>query len=298
MPHLSTWANHFSLPQRNPRAWLSHTPDPIGRASPRLLPPSRISGGHHKASLTTRQDACEYKRTLVAEARVEPKPRDGRAVLLALTLAMLAGKECCDDGARMHRVPDALRGSLLTVSARSEVITHIAATLGWTWDRRPRLCTGCKAIAYCGVACQKADWARVHKEEYKVFRRVQTAAAGRPLPTPVPALVQILLLTEKLESSTGLRLENRVEDFRRHSNGRRRRAQAARGAVVSGSGTAGHPRVGLVAWLRIRNTLRHFTATSRLEEAGMVRIDYTGQTQPFFHDTVYEHPVIFKPVLL
>ncbi|KAK7941034.1 uncharacterized protein PG986_013421 [Apiospora aurea] len=83
----------------------------------------------------------------------------------------------------------------------------------------PRLCTGCKAIAYCSVACQKADWARVHKEECKVFRRAQTAAAGRPLPTPVRALAQMLLLTEKMESSTGLRLESHVQDFRRHING-------------------------------------------------------------------------------
>ncbi|KAK8049814.1 hypothetical protein PG994_011544 [Apiospora phragmitis] len=83
---------------------------------------------------------------------------------------------------------------------------------------QPRLCTGCKAVAYCSVACQKADWARVHKEECKVFRRVQTAAAaGRPLPTPVRALVQMLLLAEKLESSTGLGLESHVDDFRRQS---------------------------------------------------------------------------------
>lgn len=83
----------------------------------------------------------------------------------------------------------------------------------------PRLCTGCKAIAYCSVACQKADWARVHKEECKVFRRVQTAAQSQPLPTPVRALVQMLLLTEKMESATGLRLESHVEDFRQHAAG-------------------------------------------------------------------------------
>ncbi|KAK8138367.1 SET and MYND [Apiospora sp. TS-2023a] len=81
----------------------------------------------------------------------------------------------------------------------------------------PRLCTGCKTIAYCSVACQKADWARVHKEECKVFRRVQVAAQGQPLPTPVRALVQMLLLTDKMESSTGLRLESHVEEFRRHA---------------------------------------------------------------------------------
>lgn len=83
----------------------------------------------------------------------------------------------------------------------------------------PKLCTGCKAVVYCNVACQKADWARVHKDECKVFRRVQAAAQGQPLPTPVRALVQMLLLADKMETSTGLRLESHVEDFRQHAAG-------------------------------------------------------------------------------
>ncbi|KAK8114407.1 SET and MYND [Apiospora kogelbergensis] len=85
----------------------------------------------------------------------------------------------------------------------------------------PRLCTGCKAIAYCSVACQKADWSRVHKEECKVFKRVQCRAPSpvpptpdRVLPTPVRALVQLLLRSEEMESSTGLKLESHIEDFR------------------------------------------------------------------------------------
>ncbi|KAK6864758.1 hypothetical protein PG990_005805 [Apiospora arundinis] len=82
---------------------------------------------------------------------------------------------------------------------------------------QPRLCTGCKAIAYCSVACQKADWSRVHKEECKVFKRVQDGAPGRSMPTPVRALVQMMLRTEEMESSTGLQLESHVEDFRGNS---------------------------------------------------------------------------------
>lgn len=55
-----------------------------------------------------------------------------------------------------------------------------------------RACTGCRSVAYCSPACQRADWARVHKGECKVFRRVR--AEGRNvLPTPVRALVQVLL---------------------------------------------------------------------------------------------------------
>ncbi|KEY65659.1 hypothetical protein S7711_08732 [Stachybotrys chartarum IBT 7711] len=52
----------------------------------------------------------------------------------------------------------------------------------------PRACLRCHAAFYCGAACQAAHWAAVHGRECKPLRR-----AGRQLPTPVRALVQVLL---------------------------------------------------------------------------------------------------------
>lgn len=51
----------------------------------------------------------------------------------------------------------------------------------------PRACLRCHAAFYCGAACQAAHWAAVHGRECKPLRR-----AGRQLPTPVRALVQVL----------------------------------------------------------------------------------------------------------
>lgn len=56
-----------------------------------------------------------------------------------------------------------------------------------------RVCTGCRSVAYCSTACQRADWARAHKGECKAFRRVRAEGRANALPTPVRALMQVLL---------------------------------------------------------------------------------------------------------
>lgn len=59
----------------------------------------------------------------------------------------------------------------------------------------PRACSRCRAAFYCDPACQAAAWAAVHARECKALRRRQ--GSGRPaalLPTPVRALLQLLLL--------------------------------------------------------------------------------------------------------
>jgi hypothetical protein len=73
-------------------------------------------------------------------------------------------------------------------------------------DRVVRVCTGCRTAAYCGLACQKADWSRgAHKAgECKAFQRVRAERGGGGggggdddgvpmLPTAVRALMQVLL---------------------------------------------------------------------------------------------------------
>ncbi|KAI0203850.1 SET domain-containing protein [Astrocystis sublimbata] len=79
--------------------------------------------------------------------------------------------------------------------------------------REVRACTGCRAVFYCSPKCQKLDWATGgHKAECKVFKRVR--AEGHDfLPTPVRALVQVLLRPE-MSAAMG-ELEGHVDAFRR-----------------------------------------------------------------------------------
>lgn len=74
-----------------------------------------------------------------------------------------------------------------------------------------RACAGCKTVAYCGPACQKADWALVHKGECKVFQRVR-AEGHDILPTPVRALVQMLLRNDMLDAAR--EMESHADHFR------------------------------------------------------------------------------------
>lgn len=80
-----------------------------------------------------------------------------------------------------------------------------------------KACTGCKAVVYCGGACQKANWGLVHRLECRVFKRVRSSVDRDWLPTPVRALVQVLL---RWDADAGLRaavgrLEGNVEGFRK-----------------------------------------------------------------------------------
>ncbi|KAI1280066.1 hypothetical protein F5Y07DRAFT_22506 [Xylaria sp. FL0933] len=81
--------------------------------------------------------------------------------------------------------------------------------------RTVKACTGCRAVAYCSPACQKLDWTTGgHKAECKVFKRVR--AEGHDfLPTPVRALVQVLLRPEMRAAVA--EMEGHVDKFRRES---------------------------------------------------------------------------------
>ncbi|KAI0858518.1 SET domain-containing protein [Xylaria cubensis] len=78
-----------------------------------------------------------------------------------------------------------------------------------------RACTGCRTVAYCSPACQRLDWTTGgHKAECKIFKRVR--AEGHDfLPTPVRALVQVLLRPE-MGAAMG-ELEGHVDKYRRES---------------------------------------------------------------------------------
>ncbi|KAF3769245.1 hypothetical protein M406DRAFT_250380 [Cryphonectria parasitica EP155] len=47
-----------------------------------------------------------------------------------------------------------------------------------------KACTGCRAVVYCGPACQKANWGLIHKLECKVYKRVKASVDKDWLPTP------------------------------------------------------------------------------------------------------------------
>jgi hypothetical protein len=56
-----------------------------------------------------------------------------------------------------------------------------------------RSCTACHAVKYCSTACQKADWSAVHAKECKAFKELRDSQGRDWLPTPVRALMQVLL---------------------------------------------------------------------------------------------------------
>ncbi|KAK7752438.1 hypothetical protein SLS62_005591 [Diatrype stigma] len=67
-------------------------------------------------------------------------------------------------------------------------------------------CKGCQTAAYCSTACQRADWRGVHKGECKVLKRARAESglhSGLQLPTPVRALVRLLLLLRRNTAEEG-----------------------------------------------------------------------------------------------
>ncbi|KAI0154847.1 SET domain-containing protein [Xylariaceae sp. FL1272] len=80
--------------------------------------------------------------------------------------------------------------------------------------RSVRACTGCRAVAYCSSTCQKLDWVEGgHKAECKIFKRV--LADGHPsLPTPVRALVQVLIRPDMFAALQDV--EGHVDKFRQN----------------------------------------------------------------------------------
>ncbi|KAK1638408.1 MYND finger [Colletotrichum phormii] len=78
-----------------------------------------------------------------------------------------------------------------------------------------RACTGCKTVAYCGPACQRANWSVVHKFECKAIQRLhKTKPADQPnwVPTPVRAAAQVMLRPKVMDKFE--ELEGNVELWR------------------------------------------------------------------------------------
>ncbi|KAK1710221.1 MYND finger [Colletotrichum lupini] len=77
-----------------------------------------------------------------------------------------------------------------------------------------RACTGCKTVAYCGPACQRANWSVVHKFECKAIQRLhKTKPADQPnwVPTPVRSAAQVMLRPKVMEKFE--ELEGNVESW-------------------------------------------------------------------------------------
>ena len=69
----------------------------------------------------------------------------------------------------------------------------------------PRACSRCHAAYYCDAACQHAGWAAIHSMECKPLRQHRLGSrTGAELPTPVRALVQVLLKKEVEDGVKGL----------------------------------------------------------------------------------------------
>lgn len=82
-----------------------------------------------------------------------------------------------------------------------------------------RACTGCRAVVYCSPACQKANWTLVHKKECRAFLKVRQSVGKDWLPTPVRALVQVLLRWGDHDVRTAFEgLEGNVGHFKQDEN--------------------------------------------------------------------------------
>ena len=87
-----------------------------------------------------------------------------------------------------------------------------------------RACTACRSVAYCGPACQRANWRLTHSKECKPLQRARgssssaasAAGAGALLPLPVRALVQVLVREDLLRAFD--ELEGHVARFRATSD--------------------------------------------------------------------------------
>ncbi|KAK2043001.1 MYND finger [Colletotrichum somersetense] len=81
-----------------------------------------------------------------------------------------------------------------------------------------RACTGCKTVAYCDPACQRANWSLVHKLECKAIQRLhEIKPADEPawMPTPIRAAAQVMLRPQVLAQFR--ELEGHVEEWRKKS---------------------------------------------------------------------------------
>ncbi|MBE3045012.1 zinc finger MYND domain-containing protein, partial [Candidatus Bathyarchaeota archaeon] len=72
-----------------------------------------------------------------------------------------------------------------TASAR-----HTTCAFCLCADRPVTACTGCRGASYCSKACQRAAWKESHKLECAALANVP---AGRELPTPVKALLRVVV---------------------------------------------------------------------------------------------------------
>jgi hypothetical protein len=84
-----------------------------------------------------------------------------------------------------------------------------------------RACTACRAVRYCSTQCQKSDWAFVHAKECKVLQQVRKGTGQDWLPTPVRALMQVLLRAHEPDIQAAFfthtkteGLQGNVADFR------------------------------------------------------------------------------------
>ncbi|KAF4832696.1 Histone-lysine N-methyltransferase ASHR1 [Colletotrichum siamense] len=98
-----------------------------------------------------------------------------------------------------------------------EYCNHCLKRQGHAGVGKLRACTGCKTVAYCGAACQKANWTLIHKVECKAIQFLhEVKPAHQPdwVPTPIRAGAQVMLRPKLKESFDAL--EGHVEEWRKN----------------------------------------------------------------------------------
>ncbi len=154
------------------------------------------------------------------------KSLPGRGRALHATQAFEAGQQIAVFTAPLVAIP---AGSA-TKSACSQCLAHSLPV---------RVCAGCKAVAYCGAACQKTHWAAIHRHECKAYKRVRSQVDQDWLPTPVRAAVQILarLDDDRVREAVDV-LDGNVDAFKAHQIWSDVELQALAACTYAGGGTA------------------------------------------------------------
>ncbi|KAI1412606.1 SET domain-containing protein [Hypoxylon sp. FL1857] len=157
-------------------------------------------------------------------------PRRGRSVVATQSfapgaaIAVVTGTDRSNPSVALPDSPhlaDTCHYCLSVANAGTTTAATTAPTV------RVRACTGCRTAHYCSTACQKADWSLVHgKGECKTFKRVRSIIESEPLvntgtpdslPTPIRALIQVLLRPEMREAAA--EMEGHLEMTRTRASG-------------------------------------------------------------------------------
>lgn len=101
-------------------------------------------------------------------------------------------------GRALHTTKALKPGQIIATFSPTLLLTssgHLKSICSYCFKRgEPRACKQCRVAYYCDAKCQVAAWQSVHKSECMLLTKsVSSVSKRREMPTPIRALIQILL---------------------------------------------------------------------------------------------------------